>query len=114
MAKRRKAHEKLISTPEDKHYPTKKHLELYKAILKVKNLKEAIDFFRDLLTISEIEEFSKRWQIAKLLFQGHSYVEVANETGASTTTVARVAKWLFEGKDGYQTILHRLRREPRP
>lgn len=111
MARRRKAHEKIKTTPEEGHYPTKEHLELFKAILELKSLNETTKFFRDLLTLSEIEDFANRWQMAKFLYQGHSYVEVAEKTSASTTTVARVAKWLFEGKDGYITLLRRLEKQ---
>jgi TrpR-related protein YerC/YecD len=108
MPRRRKAYEKVKTTPEEKNYPTEKQLALFRAILNLKNVEEAVRFFRDLLTLGEIEEFANRWQMAKLLYQGHSYIEVAEETEASTTTVARVAKWLFEGKDGYIAILRRL------
>jgi len=111
MARKRKAHEKIRTTPEEEYYPSEEHLDLFKAILKLKDLDEAKKFFRDLLTLGEIEEFSNRWQMAQLLYQGHSYIEVAEETGASTTTVARVAKWLFEGKDGYIILLRRLEKQ---
>lgn len=111
MARRRKAHERIKTKPEEANYPTEEHLELFKAILKLENLEEATRFFRDLLTLGEIEEFANRWQMAKLLHQGHSYVEVAEKTHSSTTTVARVAKWLFEGKDGYITLLRRLEKQ---
>jgi len=111
MARKRKAHEKIRTTPEEEHYPAKEHKELFRAILELKNLKEADNFFRDLLTLAEIKDFAQRWQMAKLLYQGHSYLEVAEKTNASTTTVTRVAKWLFEGKNGYITLLRRLEKQ---
>ncbi len=82
--------------------------ELYKGILQLKNEDEAAKFFRDLLTPAEIEEFSKRFQMAKLLFQGNSYAKVAEKLKTSTTTVTRVALWLNRGMGGYKLILTRL------
>lgn len=84
--------------------------ELYKAILKIKTVDEAKHFFRDLLTIEEIVEFSKRWQAARLLNQHQPYRQVAEKTGLSTTTVTRVANWLKNGSGGYRLILNRTKR----
>ncbi len=83
---------------------------LYQAILELKTVEECRQFFRDLLTIEEITEFSKRWQAARLLNQDKPYRKIAAKTGLSTTTVARVAHWLYHGEGGYQLILRRLRK----
>jgi TrpR-related protein YerC/YecD len=82
--------------------------ELYKAILQLKDNQECRRFFRDLLTIEEITEMSKRWQAARLLNKKQPYRQVAEKTGLSTTTVARVANWLNNGSGGYRIILSRL------
>jgi TrpR-related protein YerC/YecD len=82
--------------------------QLYQAILKLKNLNEAKAFFRDLLTPQEIDTFSVRFKIARLLYQGHSYSRVAKKLSVSTTTVTRVALWLKRGRGGYRRILNRL------
>ena len=92
------------------HYPNQKTRELFLAILKLKNLSEATKFFRDLLTIAEIAEFSDRFQMAKLLYEGKPYAEVAKLTKSSTTTVSRVAHWLHHGLGGYKLILQRLQK----
>ncbi|MBP6944540.1 TrpR-like protein, YerC/YecD [Patescibacteria group bacterium] len=80
---------------------------LYKAILSLKTLDEAKRFFRDLLTEEEIEEFSKRWQAARLLNEAASYVTIQKETGLSSTTVARISRWLQTGAGGYRLVLDR-------
>ena len=40
---------------------------------------------------------------------GLPYVEIAQRTGASTTTVTRVAHWLRHGEGGYRLALDRLK-----
>ena len=81
---------------------------LISAILALKDEKEAKYFLRDLLTESEIEEFSKRWQAAQMLDKKMPYTEIVKQTGLSSTTVARVANWLKNGKGGYRLMLNKL------
>jgi len=83
--------------------------DLFKAILKLKDTDEARAFFRDLLTANEIVEFGQRWKVAQMLAEGISYTKIAEETGMSSTTIARVHKWLKKGMGGYKLILKRLR-----
>jgi TrpR-related protein YerC/YecD len=74
-----------------------------------KNADEAAMLVRDMMTPAEISEFSNRLEIARLLKNGEkSYLEIAKEVGTSTTTVTRVAHWLFRGCGGYWTVLKRL------
>lgn len=80
---------------------------LFKAILGLKTVGEAEAFFRDLLSLAEIREFSQRWKIARLLAQGRSYRDTARAVRVSTATVARVAHWLDHGEGGYRAILAR-------
>ena len=83
----------------------KKTDSLFKAIISLKNLKEAQAFFRDLCTIDEITEMSERWEIAQLVNSSISYREIAAKLKVSTTTVARVASWLYNGAGGYRLVL---------
>ena len=59
----------------------------------------------DLFTIREIKESSQRLAVAKLLDQGKSYAQIAEATGASATTIARVSKCLGYGSGGYRAAL---------
>lgn len=68
---------------------------LAKAFLKLKTEQEVANFLRDLLTIKELEEFSNRLEMAKLLKQGMSYKAITKKLKVSTTTVTRSAHWLF-------------------
>ena len=83
---------------------------LREAILSLKNHDEYRRFLRDLLTEAEIKEFANRWKVAQLLDQKVSYEEIEKETGMSSTTIARVNKWLVNGKGGYKLMLKRLKK----
>lgn len=85
------------------------HGDLYKAILSLKNESECKRFFRDLLTEAEIKEFANRWKVARMLDKKIPYERIEKETGMSSTTIARVQKWLTRGKGGYRLILKRLK-----
>lgn len=91
-----------------KQYPNKETKDLFAAIIALKSPEEAVNFFRDLLTIAEIKEFANRWQVVKLLIQGKSYKEIADKLKVSTATVTRVAHWLNHGLGGYKLIATRL------
>ncbi|HZP74114.1 MAG TPA: YerC/YecD family TrpR-related protein [Gaiellaceae bacterium] len=86
---------------------TKEMRELFDAILALETRTEAEAFFRDLCTLAELEAMSHRWQVARLLERGLPYLEIAERTGASTTTVTRVAHWLKHGEGGYRAALDR-------
>ena len=90
--------------------------DLYQAILKLKTPTEVAAFWRDLLTLKEIKTFAKRWEMAKLLYQGIPYAAIAKKLSVSTTTVTRVAFWLKHGKGGYRLVLSRIfpRQKVRP
>ena len=81
--------------------------ELFVAILSLRTPEEAAAFFRDLCTLSELEAMAHRWQVARLVDAGLPYQAVASQTGASTTTVTRVAHWLRHGEGGYRLALER-------
>lgn len=81
---------------------------VFQAILKLKTVRECEDFFRDLMTLHEIEEIAERFRIAQLLDRDMTYLEIAERVGASTTTVSRVSHWLKHGRGGYRTVLERI------
>jgi TrpR-related protein YerC/YecD len=81
--------------------------ELFDAISSLETRRELEAFLRDLCTLSELEAMAHRWEVARLLDQGLPYVEIAQRTGASTTTVTRVAHWLHHGEGGYEVALER-------
>ena len=80
---------------------------LLKAILSLENEEECASFFEDLCTIKEMQEMSRRYEVARMLHAGKNYVEIAAATGASTATICRVNRCLQYGSDGYTRILDR-------
>ncbi|HBB02349.1 MAG: TrpR-like protein YerC/YecD [Candidatus Peregrinibacteria bacterium GW2011_GWF2_38_29] len=89
--------EKAINTVEAK--------ELFNAISKLKNADECRKFFRDLCTLSELTSMIERLQAAKLIQKDTPYRKISQLTGASTTTVTRVAHWFHHGQGGYKLVL---------
>jgi len=81
---------------------------LTEAFLMLKNQAEMKKFLRDLLTENEIKEFARRWQAARMLDEKNSYIAIVKKTGLSSTTVARISKWLQNGMGGYRLLLTRL------
>ncbi|MEI8105968.1 MAG: YerC/YecD family TrpR-related protein [Actinomycetes bacterium] len=83
--------------------------ELSEAILSLETREEVVRFLRDLCTIAELDAMAHRWSVARLVDKGIPYLEVAQKTGASTTTVTRVAHWLRHGEGGYRLTLDRMK-----
>ncbi len=83
----------------------------YKAILTLKTKEECAAFFDDVCTIQEIEALAQRFEVARLLNEGKSYIDINKSTGASTATICRVSKCLNYGDGGYSTAIERLKGE---
>ena len=83
---------------------------LYRAIALLRDADECRDFLADLCTPREINDCAERWLLARLLDRGAmSYRDISAVTGASTTTVGRVARFLqHETHKGYRRILDRI------
>lgn len=90
------------------NWNSKENKKLVQAFLALETPKEAQAFLRDILTEKEIFEISKRLRAAEMLLQNTHYSAIEEETGFSSTTVARVSKWLRTGEGGYKNILGKL------
>lgn len=87
---------------------TKINKQFIEAVLALKNAEETRLFLRDLMTVSEIKEFANRLEAASLLSKDVQYNTIIEDTGLSSTTVARISKWLKGSLGGYRLILNRL------
>ncbi len=83
--------------------------ELFEAILTLQSEEECFDFFEDVCTVNELLSLAQRFEVAKMLKEGHTYMEVAEQTGASTATISRVNRSLNYGKDGYEMVFARMK-----
>lgn len=81
---------------------------LFDSILILEDRDEAAAFFRDLCTRRELEGLSQRWAVVRALAEGHSYRQIAADTGVSTATITRINQWLRHGTGGYRAMLARL------
>lgn len=85
--------------------------QLFDAILCLNTREECYNFFEDLCTINELLSLSQRFDVASMLRNGKTYLEIADKTGASTATISRVNRSLNYGNDGYDMVLERLNRQ---
>ncbi|MEI8130096.1 MAG: YerC/YecD family TrpR-related protein [bacterium] len=92
-------------------FENKKTQKLVEAVLSLKTTAEAERFLRDLLTEPEIAEFGNRYRAAEMLTDKLPYTQIEKETGLSSTTIARVSKWLNAGGDGYKVVIARLNKK---
>lgn len=82
---------------------------LFDAILLLENKEECYRFFEDLCTSAEIKAMSQRLVVAKMLMEKKVYTEIVKETGASTATISRVKRALFDNDTyGYTLVLDKL------
>ncbi len=98
-------------TDHDKYLSSEDAKDFYQTFLNLKTEEECRDFLRDLLTEKEIKEFINRWKVVRLLDDKMPYEEITESTGMSSTTIARISKWLHDGMGGYHLMLKRLKRK---
>lgn len=84
---------------------------LFSAILSLKDKEECYTFFEDICTINELLSLSQRFEVAKMLREKKTYLEIAEKTGASTATISRVNRSLNYGNDGYDMVFERIGQE---
>lgn len=89
------------------NWKTPENKKLLEAVLSLRTPAEAKRFLRDLMTEVEIAEFANRLSAASMLSLKIPYSRIQKETGLSTTTIARVSKWLKGKEGGYRLILNR-------
>ena len=83
---------------------------LFKAVLELKTVDECRRFFTDLCTISELKSMSQRMEVALMLKDKNIYTDIAAKTGASTATISRVKRALFDNDTyGYTLVLDRIK-----
>lgn len=73
---------------------------------------ECYAFFEDVCTINELLSISQRLEVAHMLTESKTYLDIAEKTGASTSTISRVNRSLVYGNDGYNIVFSRMKNKP--
>ena len=81
---------------------------LFEAILTLENKDECYQFFEDVCTVNELLSLAQRYEVARMLRNKNTYLEIADKTGASTATISRVNRSLNYGNDGYDMVFERM------
>lgn len=84
---------------------------LFDAILTLKTKEDCYKLFEDVCTIKELLAMAQRFEVASLLTQKMTYLDIAAKTGASTATISRVNRSLEYGADGYRMVFDRLEKQ---
>ncbi len=82
--------------------------QLFDAILSLETREECYAFFEDLCTVNELLSLTQRLEVAGMLREKKTYLEIAEKTGASTATISRVNRSLNYGNDGYDMVFQRM------
>lgn len=85
--------------------------QLFEAVLRLETREECYDFFEDICTVNELLSLSQRLEVAGMLREKKTYLEIAEKTGASTATISRVNRSLNYGNDGYNLVFERMEQE---
>lgn len=83
--------------------------KLFECILSLETIDECYQLFEDLCTVNEIQAIAQRMEVAAMLSEKRTYVEIAEKTGASTATISRVNRCLHYGTDGYKLAIDRVK-----
>ena len=86
--------------------------DLFEAVLCLESVEECYAFFEDLCTVNELLSLSQRFEVAAMLKEGKTYLDIAEKTGASTATISRVNRSLNYGNDGYDLVFGRIAGQP--
>ena len=82
--------------------------QFFDGVLCLTTREECYQFFEDVCTVNEILSLAQRFEVARMLRSGKTYLEISEATGASTATISRVNRSLVYSNDGYQIVFERL------
>ncbi len=83
----------------------------FDAVMSLSSREECYSFFEDIATVNEILSLSQRLEVAKMLKDHRTYIDIAKKTGASTATISRVNRSMNYGNGSYDMVFDRIRSE---
>jgi len=81
--------------------------DFYTMVASLRDRGEVKNFFKDLLTLSEVIMLSRRIQIARLLLGGKTNEDIKEKLKVGYATITSVQRWLSSGFGGYEKIINR-------
>ncbi len=81
----------------------------FDGVLCLENKEECYQFFEDICTIKELTAIAQRFEVAKMLREERTYIDIAKNTGASTATISRVNRCLNYGNESYDMLFERMK-----
>ena len=63
---------------------------LFDAILCLKDKEECYTFFEDVCTVNELLSLSQRFEVAKMLREQKTYLDIAEKTGAAPANIINI------------------------
>ena len=91
-----------------RNLPRERKIDMYKAVLELKDLQECCDFFEDICAVTELRAMEQRFEVAKMLYEDNVYTEIMQKTKASSATISRVNRMLNYGTGCLGRIFDRL------
>ncbi len=87
----------------------KQFSEICEVLTSMDKKADIYNFLRDLLSKNEIAEFSNRFEVAKMLDEKISYINIEGKTRVSSTTIARISKFLNWENKWYKNAIELLK-----
>lgn len=84
---------------------------LFQAILTLKNTDECYSFFEDVCTVNELLSFSQRYEVAKMLREKKTYLEIRGQDRRIRQRRSAVSPSLNYGSDGYDMVFARVKEQ---
>lgn len=82
--------------------------ELYSIAGFLRDKQQIINFFKDILTPSEEIMLARRIQIARMLLEGYSHIQISIKLNTGIDTITRVQRWLRGGLGDYVKALGKI------
>ena len=82
--------------------------QLFDAVLSLQNKEECYAFFEDICTVNELFSLAQRFDVSIRLMEKNTYQEISAATGASTVTISRVNRLLFDSNEGLEMAAARI------
>ncbi len=92
----------------NKNIPKESKMEMYQAILQLKDIEECRNFFEDICAMAELCSMEQRFEVARMLKHDMVYAEISRKTNASSATISRVKRALSGGTGCLGKIIDRM------